>query len=338
MSKIGIVVLGGDIRTVVDVAKRAEVRGFDSAWTTEIYERSAIVTLAAMAAETKRITLGSGIAYGVGRSPLVLSAEARDVDEISDGRLILGLGTGTRTMQQDWHGVTPEAPAVRMEELLPLLRNFWGMDKTGVQHDGRFYHVNLLPTAEVRPPRRVDIPIYLAGVNKRMIRAAGFVGDGLVGHPLFTKKYVDELVRPSLDEGTKMSERDCTVPIAGFVITSVADDAEVARRRAKAQIAFYSIVRSYAPIMAMHGFEENAAEMRDAWARRDSDSMIDAVSDRMLETFAIAGTPDEAREQMRERFVDRYEETLFYAPSFMVGPDEFKDSLSAILDTFGRSV
>lgn len=335
MNRIGIVVLGGDIRTVVDVAKRAEAQGFDSAWTTEIYERSAIVTLAAMAAETQRITLGSGIAYGVGRSPLVLSAEARDVDEISDGRLVLGLGTGTRTMQQDWHGVTPEAPAVRMEELLPLLRNFWEMDETGVQHDGRFYHVNLVPTAAVRRPRRVDIPIYLAGVNKRMIRAAGFVGDGLVGHPLFTKKYVDELVRPALDEGAEMSARGVTVPIAGFVIASVGEDAELARRRAKAQIAFYSIVRSYAPIMAMHGFESSAAEMREAWARRDADSMIDAVSDHMLETFAIAGTPDEAREQMRERFADRYEETLLYAPSFMVEPDEFKDSLNAILDTFG---
>lgn len=290
-----------------------------------------------MAAETERITLGSGIAYGVGRSPLVLSAEARDVDEISNGRLILGLGTGTRTMQQDWHGVAPEAPAVRMEELVPLLRNFWAMDATGVQHDGRFYHVNLVPTAEVRPPLRVDIPVYLAGVNKRMIRAAGAVGDGLVGHPLFTEKYVDELVRPALDEGTELAGRGGAVPIAGFVICSVDDDAGLARRRAKSQIAFYSVVRSYAPILEMHGFESNAAQVREAWAQRDVDSMINAVSDDMLETFAIAGSPDEAREQLRANFADRYDETLLYAPSFMVDPDQFKDALSAILDTFGTS-
>lgn len=334
MSKIGIVVLGGSIRTVVDVAKRAETQGFDSAWTTEIYERSAIVTLAAMAAETDRITLGSGIAYGVGRSPLVLSAEARDVDEMSHGRLILGLGTGTRTMQQDWHGVAPEAPAVRMEELIPLLRTFWEMDKSGVQHDGRFYHVNLVPTAEVRPPQRTDIPIYLAGVNKRMVRAAGAVSNGLVGHPLFTEKYVDEVVRPALDEGSALLQRDERVPIAGFVICSVDESSERARRRAKAQIAFYSVVRSYAPILAMHGFESHAAEMREAWARRDAEAMISAVSDDMLETIAIAGTPDEAQQQMRERFAERYEETLFYAPSFMVEPGEFEDSLHAILDTF----
>ena len=336
MNKIGIVVLGGSIRTVADVAKRAELHGFDSAWTTEIYERSAIVTLAAMSAVTSRITLGSGIAYGVGRSHLVLSAEARDVAEISNGRLILGLGTGTRTMQQDWHGVTPEAPAVRMEELLPLLRKFWKMDETGVQHDGRFYHVNLEPTAEVRPPRRVDIPIYLAGVNKRMVRAAGAVGDGLVGHPLFTKKYVDELVRPALDEGTATSQRGEPVPIAGFVICSVDESSEQAQRRAKAQIAFYSVVRSYAPILAMHGFESHAAEIREAWARRDAEAMISAVSDDMLETIAIAGTPEEARQQMSEKFSDRYEETLFYAPSFMVKSGDFEDSLIAILDTFGK--
>src|SRR5690606_6149409 len=111
----------------------------------------------------KRVTLGSAIAYAVGRSPLVLAAEARDLDELSSGRLILGLGTGTRTMQADWHGADPTAPARRMEELVPLLRRFWAMDESGIQHEGRFYRVLLKPTADVRPPLRQDIPVHLAG-------------------------------------------------------------------------------------------------------------------------------------------------------------------------------
>ena len=121
----GIVLLGGDLATVASVSRRAEQAGFSSVWTTEFYERSAPVSLAVMAQSTTEATIGSAIAYAVGRSPLVLAAEARDIDELSGGRLILGLGTGTRTMQRDWHGVDPEAPAVRVEELVPLLRRFW---------------------------------------------------------------------------------------------------------------------------------------------------------------------------------------------------------------------
>src|SRR4029079_17593652 len=145
--------------TVASVSRRAEQAGFSSVWTTEFYERSAPVSLAVMARSTTEATIGSAIAYAVGRSPLVLAAEARDIDELSGGRLILGLGTGTRTMQRDWHGVDPEAPAVRGEELVPLLRRFWAMDEHGIDHDGRFYQVHLRPTVEVRPPLRPDIPV-----------------------------------------------------------------------------------------------------------------------------------------------------------------------------------
>src|SRR5204862_4413779 len=146
----------------------------------------ATVALAAMAQATSTIELGSAIAYAFGRTPLVTAAEARDLDELSGGRLTLGLGTGTRRMQQDWHGLDGEHPATRMEELVPLLRRLWRLHEEPVDHDGRFYRLHVRPTAQVAPPLRADVPVYLAGVNPRMIEAAGRVGDGLVGHPLFT--------------------------------------------------------------------------------------------------------------------------------------------------------
>lgn len=122
---LGITFLGGDIGTVADAARRAENAGFEAAWTTEFLDRSAPLSLAAMAAATKEITIGSAIMYSVGRSPFVLAAESRDIDELSGGRLVLGIGTGTKRMIQDWHGVDPDAPAVRVEELVPLLRRIW---------------------------------------------------------------------------------------------------------------------------------------------------------------------------------------------------------------------
>ena len=127
--------LAGGVREAQDITRRAEQAGFDAAWSGEFLNRSAIVSVAAMAAVTERIGVGSAIAYAVGRTPLVLANDARFLDEMSGGRVTLGLGTGTRRMMEGWHGVTDaEGPATRMEELIPLLRRLWRLHEGPVKH------------------------------------------------------------------------------------------------------------------------------------------------------------------------------------------------------------
>jgi alkanesulfonate monooxygenase SsuD/methylene tetrahydromethanopterin reductase-like flavin-dependent oxidoreductase (luciferase family) len=109
-------------RRAADIAHRAEAAGFGAVWTGELYSRSATVPMAVLGAATERIAIGSTIAYGAGRSPLIWAAEARDLDELTDGRIVLGLGNGTSGMMENWLSVSGEAPAVRMEELVTLLR------------------------------------------------------------------------------------------------------------------------------------------------------------------------------------------------------------------------
>ncbi|HEY8638453.1 MAG TPA: LLM class flavin-dependent oxidoreductase, partial [Solirubrobacteraceae bacterium] len=128
--RLSLVTSAGGPVELAQAARLAEAAGFESVWATEFYDRSATIALAAMAQATERIELGSAIAYAFGRTPLVLAAEARDLDELSGGRLTLGLGTGTRRMQQEWHGLDGNHPAPRMEELVPLLRRLWRL------HDG----------------------------------------------------------------------------------------------------------------------------------------------------------------------------------------------------------
>src|SRR4051795_4323271 len=217
MQRASLVTSSGGPAELAEAARRAEEAGFASVWATEFYDRSATVGLAAMADATDTIELGSAIAYAFGRTPLVLAAEARDLDELSAGRLTLGLGTGTRRMQTDWHGLDGEHPASRMEELVPLLRRLWRLHEGPVDHDGRFYRLHVHPTAMVVAPLRVDLPVYMAGVNPRMIQAAGRVGDGLVGHPLFTPQYVREVARPALARGAERTGRPTGVPIAGYL-------------------------------------------------------------------------------------------------------------------------
>jgi probable F420-dependent oxidoreductase len=324
-----LVTFGNTIDELVRMARRAEEADFESVWTTEFYDRSAIVPLAAMAVATERIGLGTGIAYGLGRTPLVLAAEARDLDTLSGGRLLLGLGTGTRRMQQDWHGLDGQHPAPKMEELVPLLRQLWRLHEGPISHAGRFFRVDIRPTAPAAEPLRTDIPVYLAGVNPRMVEAAGAVADGLVGHPIYTREYVQQVVRPALAKGAARTGRDQQTKIAGYVICAVDADGDKARRAAAAQIAFYSTVKTYDAIHEVHGFEDDTAKIRAAWKASDSEGMIDAVSPAMVEAMSVAGTPDEARAQMTDRWADVYDHTLLYPPSFGGAPD-----IDLVIDTF----
>lgn len=334
----GIVLLGGDLAAVARATSKAEAAGFDSVWTTEFYERSATVSLAAMAQATSRVTIGSAIAYAVGRSPLVLATEARDLDELSGGRLVLGLGVGTRTMQRDWHGADPAHPARRMEELVPLLRRFWHMDDSGIDHDGEFYTVHLHPTADIRPPIRLDIPVYLAGVNRRMIEAAGKVADGLVGHPVFTRQYVDEVVRPALEMGARRAGRQPDrLTVCGYIICSVHDDIAKARAEAKAQIAFYAVVRTYTAAFELLGFGSLIADIRAAWQRRDRASMIAAVPEELVDLMAVTGPPHEVRQRFDSDFAGIYDHALLYSPSFGLTQQRFEENVGAIVETFAST-
>src|SRR6201989_287614 len=126
MATRGGCVLAGRMADTVEIAAAADAAGLDAAWTSEFNDRSAIVALAAMAQSTKTCRVGSAIAYAVGRSALILAHEARGIDELSGGRLVLGLGTGTKGMQIGWHGIRdPESPAVRLEELGALPPPVW---------------------------------------------------------------------------------------------------------------------------------------------------------------------------------------------------------------------
>jgi probable F420-dependent oxidoreductase len=315
--KLGVIASSGGVLVQADTARLCEEAGLESVWGTEFYDRSAPVGIAAMANATERVTLGSAIAYAFGRTPIVQAAEARDLDVLSGGRLIYGLGTGTRRMQQDWHGLDGEHPASRMEELRPLLRRLLVLHEGPVEHEGRIYRLNVKPTAQVEPPLRADLPFYMAGVNPRMCESAGRVADGLIGHPLFTVEYVRDVVRPALAKGAEKTGRDPAVPIAGYLTCCVNEDREAARQAAKGIVAFNSTVKTYGVIHRHHGFEEQADKIREAWKDGDFANALNFVTDEMLDTIALAGEPDEVRERFAERWSGVYERTLFWPPAFL---------------------
>jgi probable F420-dependent oxidoreductase len=332
MATRGFAVLRGGVADAAATAAEAERRGYHTVWSPEFYTRSAVVSLAAMAQRTATARIGSSIAYAVGRTPLVLATEARSLDELSGGRLIYGLGTGTTKMMSNWHGVDPAGPASRMEELVPLLRRLWRLHEGPVRHDGRFYHLDVTPTAEMTPPVRPGIPVYTAGVNTRMVEVAGRVSDGFLGHPLFTPAYYDDVVRPVIAAGAARAGRDeSQVQIAGLVICSVADDEAQARREAAQQIAFYAAPRTYAPVIEAAGFGAAGERIRQAFGSRDLAAMPAAVPDAMVDAMAAAGTPAQVAAKLAEfgRYLDH---VIVYPASFGMTSERASQVVAGVLN------
>ena len=232
-------------------------------------------------------------------------------------------------MQQDWHGLDGLHSALRMEELVPLLRRLWQLDSAPMRHDGRFYRLHLNPTAPPRAAHRERIPIFMAGVNARMVEAAGAVADGLVGHPLFTVEYVREVVRPALARGAERAGRSQPPPIAGYLTCSVGPDRGQARAAAAAVIAFNSTVKTYRATHEVGGFTRESETIRAAWREGDFAGMTAAVNDEMIDAIALAGTPEEVRARFAERWQGLYERTLLWPPAFAG-----QEAVRAALETF----
>ncbi|WP_037140348.1 LLM class flavin-dependent oxidoreductase [Rhodococcoides fascians] len=287
--------------SMVDMAREAEDVGCEAVWVSELYSRSATVPMAALAAGTNTISIGSNIAYGVGRSPLIWAAEARDLDEMSGGRVILGLGNGTPKMMEAWHGVDGSAPAARMAELVTVLKALWRLHEGPVDHDGRFYHVHIAPTADVPEPLRPSIPIWIAGVNPLMLRTAGEHADGLVGHPMYTADYVRGPVAEQIALGADKAGRAAAdVTIMGIRMCSIDEDLDVARRRAAFAIGQYAASRVYDSLFELHGWSSDQQKIREAARNRDEKALVGSVTDDMIDAITITCRPNQFSTRLAE--------------------------------------
>lgn len=337
MKPVGIILDGETISDIALLARSAEEAGFDSAWATELY-RTSFQQLAAAAQATSVIKLGTAVALAFVRSPLVTSLTALDLDEISNGRLILGLGTGAKRTNEMWHGIPHGKPVTRIREYIEAVRLITGGVHTGepVEYNGEYYKINTRGYRRPFKPVRDRIPICLAGVGSLMCRAAGETADGYLGHVVCSLGYLREVVARNLKAGLAKSGR---IPgefkTASIITCAISNDRKRAMHAARATIAFYATVRTYEPPFRLHGFENETRMIRDAFLNGDTASMIKYVTDDMVGTFAVVGDAGECRKK-----IDEYRELIdlpvLSAPHYYIDFEEVSEYQRSILEVFGR--
>lgn len=316
-------------------ARAAEAAGFESCWVDET-THSAFVSAAAAICSTSQISVGCAVALAFPRSPTITAMSAWDLDELSGGRFVLGLGSQVKGVLEGRFSIPFQAPAPKLREYVLAVKTIWAANRgEDVDFRGRFYDITL-PSFHAEPqPRRPLPPVVLAAVGPGMCRMCGEIADGLVAHPLASPEYLARVVGPAIEQGAARAGRvagDC--PVTATVIASISNDADLARREAKLQIAFYATTRSYSGILALHGRANIVPDLRAAFAARDRDRMIALVDDELCDAISAAGPADEvlARLQRWDGVADRVTVT---GPWYGPAPERRAENQAALVQTVG---
>jgi alkanesulfonate monooxygenase SsuD/methylene tetrahydromethanopterin reductase-like flavin-dependent oxidoreductase (luciferase family) len=286
MTRLGIAFSGGPTPAeIVDCVTLAESLNYESAWVAEGHGGDQFAVLAGCAMQTSRILLGTAITSIFVRTAPTIAMAAATVDDLSNGRFILGVGSSHKVQVEAEHGIAYGKPLTRTRECVEIVR---ALLRDGVvQYAGetiRIENFDLWFT-----PRRREIPIYIAALFPKMIALGGALADGVI------------LTRSTLETGQRVrtqlgASRASPFTVATLLPTSVARSRSDALDALRPGLAFYAgFFPRYNRLLAGHGFEAEAAAIAQAWARNDRTAAALAVSDAMIDATSVAGTPAQCR-------------------------------------------
>ena len=308
------------LRDVPRTARAAEALGLDALWSSET-AHDPYLSLALAAEHTRTIQLGTAIALAFPRSPMATAYTAWDLQALSGGRLLLGLGSQVRGHIERRFSVKWEAPAARMGEVVRSLRAIWECWQKGGPLDfkGQFYSFSLMtPFFAPKPIEHPHIPIFISAVNPLMLRLAGERCDGVHVHPLHTVRYVREVALPAIMEGARKAGRrrqDIELASMAFVVTGRnREEMERSRQAVRKQIAFYASTRVYKIVLAVHGWEALTPRLGQMAAEGQWDAMANEVTDAMVEEFAVTGAPEEIGPRLKAKYEGVLDRVALYFP------------------------
>jgi probable F420-dependent oxidoreductase len=317
---------------MAELMRRFEDLGLYGVWSPQLHAPP-FPTMAAAAMATKRLKLGSGIALAFTRSPMETALNALEIERLSGGRMVLGLGTGVREWNERAYGVVYGKPVGHLREIVTAVRAIIEKGHTGElgQIEGAYHKLDLRGFNTGRKPERSSIPIYLPALFEKTVVLAGEVADGLLGHPVWSLQWItDKATRLDQTLAAKGRKRD-DFHVNLWNYAAISKDRKQAVDDMRGTIAFYSSIAQYQKYYAAHGFGAEADAAIEAAARKDTAAMLRAVPDEMVNTFAIAGTPDEARERISKMW--EYADSMTLSPpQYFVPRARLAEYRSAIVD------
>ena len=312
--------ISADLTQARTAATEAEAAGYDGVWSAET-SHDPFLPLLLAAEATERLELGTGIAVAFARNPMTVAQTANDLQQASGGRFLLGLGSQikphiTKRFSMEW-----SHPAPRMREFILAMRAIWSSwnERTKLDFRGEFYtHTLMTPFFDPGPNPHGPPKVFLAAVGEKMTEVAGEVADGMLVHGFTTESYLREVTLPAIERGMAKGDRDrgtFQLSLPAFVVMGTNDEEmEASATGTRRQIAFYGSTPAYQGVLAHHGWADVGTEMNVLSKQGKWAEMGDLVTDEMLRTFAVVGTPDEVGPELRSRYGDVIDRLSFYAP------------------------
>jgi alkanesulfonate monooxygenase SsuD/methylene tetrahydromethanopterin reductase-like flavin-dependent oxidoreductase (luciferase family) len=289
---------GYDRELYVRAAVLADELGYDSFWLPEAWGYDAFTLLTEVALKTKNIKVGTSIVNVYSRSAGTLAMTAASLDEISNGRLILGIGTSGKRVIEGFHGRAFEKPLTSWKDIVKVVKGLLAgkrLNELGAElHDYRPF------TLEMKLPRR-DVPIYIAALKQKSMETIGELADGWI--PTFWPYQEIEKGKSWIAEGARRAGRDpSSITVAPF--TTVIPTGKAGHKKSREIISFYvaGMGDYYKELLEGFGFRDECAKIVDLYANKDTrEQAPDAVTDAMVEALSIAGDPAYCVAELKRR-------------------------------------
>jgi F420-dependent oxidoreductase-like protein len=298
--------LGMGPQEQLEVVQEAERLGYDTVWAAEAYGSDAATVLAWLAAGTSKIKLGSAIFQMPARSPAMTAMTAATIDELSGGRMVLGIGSSGPQVAEGWHGQRFARQLQRTREYVAVVR--MALSRQRVEFHGDTIELPL-PDGPGKPlkltigPVQERIPIYLAAIGPKNTALAGEIADGWLP-TFFSPEHVGEL-RELLEDGAACAGRELNgFDIAPNVNAYVSDDRELARNLMRPMLALYvggmgsREQNFYNRVVQRYGFEDAAKEIQDLYLDGKKDEAGAAIPDELIDMVSLCGPRDVVRDRI----------------------------------------
>jgi len=298
MTRLGLAVPFSNPMPLADhlqLAREAEARSYDAAWTAEVGGPDAITTMSLLATKTERLRIASGIIPFQTRTPVVLGMTAATLGHLAPGRIALGLGVSSRIIIGQWHGLPFERPLARLREAVAIIRMVLAGER--VNFEGEFYRLKNFRLLNAPPPQ--PVPIYLGALGPRMLQLAGEIADGVLLNwipPEAIPASINQIEIGARREGRSLEGFE----IACFVRVSVTDDPEPARQWLAREITGYCIVDTYARFFTACGFGTEVEAVNRAWHAGDRAGAVRLISSRMLDALGVVGSADFCGQRLQD--------------------------------------